>query len=109
MRVTAGGRLLDAAGAGDQDRVSAGTASWVDYSGPLAAGAEAGIAVLAGTGFDPPAWFATDWGVVQLNPFARAARLVAPGESLRASMRLVVHDGIGEPAKLAALQDGIPG
>ncbi|MDP6706052.1 MAG: PmoA family protein [Alphaproteobacteria bacterium] len=104
MRVTAGGRLSDAAGAADQEAISAGSAAWVDYSGPLAAGAEAGIAILAGAGFEPPGWFATDWGVVQLNPFARAERRLAPGNSWRATARLVVHDGPVEPAKLTALQ-----
>ena len=109
MRVTAGGQLVDAAGARDQDEVLAGAASWVDYSGPLAAGAVAGVAILAGTGFDPPAWFATDWGVVQLNPFAVAPRLLAPDESVIQSMRLVVHDGGGDAAKLTVLQAEMPG
>ncbi len=93
MRVTHGGRLIDADGHEGGDTITAATAPWVDYSGPVGGGHVAGITMVAREGFGDKAWFATDWGMVTLQPFRREGRRIRHGESLDLSARLIVHDG----------------
>lgn len=103
MRAERGGRLMDGAGAAGADAVMAGNARWVDYSGSVGGGHVAGIAMRAGDGIERPHWFATDWGVVTLQPFRDTPGEVKRGEVLRSSVRVIVHDGTPDAARLEAL------
>jgi hypothetical protein len=103
MRGARGGRLIDAEGRSGGGAVTGGAAAWVDYTGPLGGGLVAGIAMGPKAGIDAPAWFATDWGTVTLQPFRHVARKVSRGETLAMAVRLVVHDGALEPGRLDAL------
>ncbi len=108
IRVTQGGQITDASGNQSAADVSDDAAAWVDFSGPLANGATVGIAALTGA-MPAHRWFATEWGVMHLNPFAAGAGTLARGERCRLAMRLVIHDGAPRVAELDALQRALVG
>lgn len=94
MNVNEGGRLIDAEGRAGGPAVTGGTARWIDLTGPVGGGHQAGIAIFPDPrqGWDP--WFATDWGTVAINPFLKQARTIEAGEAVEYGMRLLVHDGL---------------
>ena len=74
---------------------------WVDYSGPVGGGFQAGITVLPQ---DPPgsAWFVADWGVITVGKVRDHAVKLQPGEWTRFCCRFIVHDGAGhDPDSMA--------
>lgn len=93
MRVNEGGRLTGANGGSGEAAVSGTDTPWVDYTGPVARDARAGVTVIPGADTGAFEWFATDWGTIALNPCRHAARLLRIGERLTLAMRVVVHDG----------------
>lgn len=105
MRVVRGGRLSDSDGRLGGGAVTGAAGRWVDYTGPVGGGAVAGIAMGPTAGIGAPTWFATDWGTVTLQPYRHEARRIARGETLAMAVRLVVHDGILDPAGIDALFD----
>lgn len=81
----------------DQDRrgaakISSRDTEWVDYSGPVGGGAEAGITVMP-TVPQGSAWFVADWGVITVGHIRDQAQTLQPGENARFSCRVVAHDG----------------
>lgn len=66
--------------------------AWVDYSGPVGGGADAGITVIP-TAPHGPAWFVADWGVITVGTIRDQAQQIEPGQSARFSCRFVAHDG----------------
>jgi len=94
MNVNEGGRLIDADGRAGGPAVTGETARWIDLTGPVGGGHEAGIAIFPDPRQRWDAWFATDWGTVAINPFLRQGRTIAAGEEAGYGMRLVVHDGL---------------
>lgn len=105
MRAVRGGRLIDSDGRTGGSQVTGNAARWVDYCGPVGGGSVAGIAMGPTAGIEAPSWFATDWGTVTLQPYRHQARRVPRGETLAMAVRLVVHDGGLEPARIGALFD----
>jgi len=95
----ADGIALDPATAPRDDRGHRGAAAipargpaWVDYSGPVGGGAQAGLTVLP----EAPArqaWFVSDWGVLTVCPFRDKRLELTPGETVRFACRFIAHDG----------------
>ena len=94
IAVTAGGKLQDDRGHSGGAGISGHGARWIDYSGPVGGGHQAGIAVFP----DPrdhadPYWFVADWGVVTVGPFRTERRDIRQGETMLLRYRVLVHDG----------------
>jgi len=72
-------------------------AAWVDYSGPVGGGFQAGITVLPQ---DPErcAWFVADWGVITVGQVRDRAVTLQPGETAQFSCRFIAHDRAGHDA-----------
>jgi hypothetical protein len=66
--------------------------SWVDYSGPVGGGAEAGITV-APANPEGQAWFVSDWGVLTVGSIRDGSVELAQGKTARFACRFVAHDG----------------
>jgi hypothetical protein len=102
------GIAIDAASAPTDDQAHVGGQAipargpaWVDYSGPVGGGFEAGITVLAQ---DPAgaAWFVADWGVITVGQVRDKAVTLQPGERTRFCCRFIAHDGAGhDPGRFA--------
>lgn len=96
MTVNEGGRVVDAAGRVGTAQVSGQSSSWIDLSGPVGGGHQAGIAILPDPRETWGAWFVTDWGTVAVNPFVEQARTIDAGGEMTLGMRLIIHDGLDE-------------
>ena len=106
MAVTSGGMVQDDRGHKGGGAVSAAGARWIDYSGPVGGGHQAGIAVFP----DPrdhgdPFWFVADWGVVTVGPFRKERRDIRQGESMLLRYRVLVHDGDMAAAQVSSRYD----
>lgn len=66
--------------------------TWVDYSGPVGNGADAGITVRPVEPRDC-AWFVADWGVITVGHVRDRAISLLPGSHARFCCRMVAHDG----------------
>lgn len=102
MRTANGGVLIDADGRRGGHAVSEGDAAWVDFSGPVGGGHRAGLALMAGRGHEIRTWFATDWGIVTLQPFRDRVCEVSEDRPLVMETLLVLHDGDADEAGIAA-------
>lgn len=103
MRVTHGGRVIDAEGRQGGDAITGTSTAWIDYSGPIGGGRWAGVAVLPSPQGAGGSWFVTDWGVVTVGPFRSEARVLQRGQELSLAYRLIVHDGDGAELDLPTL------
>jgi hypothetical protein len=106
MAVTAGGTLQDDRGHKGGTGISGHGARWIDYSGHVGGGHQAGIAVFP----DPrdhadPYWFVADWGVVTVGPFRTERRDIRQGETMLLRYRVLVHDGDAASAAVSRRYD----
>jgi len=102
MAVTSGGLVRDDRGHEGGAAISGSGARWIDYSGPVGGGNQAGIAVLPDPrDHDDPFWFVSDWGVVTVGPFRKDRRDIRQGESMALRYRVLVHDGDARAADVA--------
>jgi hypothetical protein len=92
IALSAGAAPVDDAGHRGANEIPANGPAWVDYSGPVGGGAEAGITVQP---LEPAeqAWFVSDWGVLTVGPIRARATEIAPGETARFACRFIAHDG----------------
>lgn len=65
---------------------------WVNFSGPVGGGGEAGLTVLPTVPKDS-AWFVADWGVITVGHVRDQSITLNPGETVRFSCRVLAHDG----------------
>jgi len=104
-----GGRIVNAEGL--KDAAAWGKPSaWVDYSGPID-GKAAGITILSSPrNFrHPTTWHVRTYGLFAANPFGGpdfktpgyGEHTIAPGDSIRFAYRVILHDGMGDPAEIA--------
>ncbi len=103
LRVVDGGAFLDSANRTDADAISAHDADWVDASGLIARGHRAGIAVLLHPSIGGRPWSASEYGTIAVNPLVEAAASLTRGQALDLAIRIVVHDGDADEARLADL------
>ena len=108
LRVVDGGAFLDSANRTDADEISAQDADWVDASGLIARGHRAGIAVLLDPSIGGRPWSASEYGTIAVNPLLGAAANLTRGQELDLAIRLVVHDGDADEARLADLVASFP-
>ena len=100
------GRILNAGGALNEAGVHRQAAEWCDYAGPISPSETNGIAILGHPeNFDHPHIFhVRDDGWMCAAPFARQAKTIQSGETLRFRFRVYVHDG-DDGARVAARYD----
>ncbi len=79
------------------------TSDWLDYSGTLGFDVRAGVALFPHPSAAGHPWHATDWGVLNVNPLAEKACSLLPGGELEFGLRIVVHDGDAEEARISDL------
>jgi hypothetical protein len=97
------GGLLGADGKRGAAALDGAVLPWIDFSGPAAGGARAGIALLPHGSAAGHPWYVADWGMMAVNPFIGERRTVRRGETLSLGVRAVVHDGDADVADLARL------
>jgi hypothetical protein len=105
------GEIVNSHGAHNEKEVWGNTAEWCDYTGE-SGNQKLGIAILCHPQNFRPSWFhARDYGLLEANPFGRAAFgkgepssvLVNPGESLRLRYGVLVHSSsIEKPVDIPA-------
>jgi len=105
------GAMVDSAGRMNGKEIWGKTADWCDYRGTLQH-QRVGMAILCHPQNFRPSWFhARDYGLLEANPFGRAAFghgetsrvMVKPGEELRLRYGVLVHASTKEtPPDLAA-------
>ena len=76
---------------------------WVDCSGTIAAGRQAGAALFPYTDAQSFPWFVAIWGTLTVNPMASKGYALQQGDVLDFAVRFVVHDGDAEEAEVAGL------
>ncbi len=98
-----GGRILNARGALNEEGVHRQQSEWCDYSGPISPDETNGIAVLGHPEniHHPHTWHVRDDGWMCAAPFARHAKTIHGGETLRFRFRVFVHDG-DDASRIAA-------
>lgn len=107
----AGGRIVNAEGLTDLEAWGKAS-SWVDYTGPI--GDETlGVAILnhPGSFRYPTTWHVRDYGLFAANPFgyrdfkyegaASGDSTIEPGDSIRLSYRVILHEGDTEKSEIA--------
>ncbi|MEX0701657.1 MAG: PmoA family protein [Planctomycetales bacterium] len=102
IRVQGGaGRILNAEGDRDEQRVGAKPSDWCDYAG-VVEGERIGILLMPHPGNFRKSWFhARDYGFLAANPFGRNAFtrgeksriVVKPGETFRLRFGVLIHSG----------------
>lgn len=107
------GHITNADGLAGEHQLWGKPSNWCDYSGEVN-GEKVGIAILdhPENPRHPERWHARGYGLFAVNPFALAAftgdktqdgsSTLAPGQSLRFRYRVIVHEGDGKDAGIAA-------
>ena len=103
LAVTHGGELLDSEGREGGRAISRGQAGWVDGSGTLGRGIHAGVALFPHASTVGHPWYVTDWGTLTINPMARRACPLEPGQDVEFGLRIAVHDGDARGAGVGEL------
>jgi hypothetical protein len=97
------GRILDSEGRENEKEIWGNSADWCDYSGPFE-GQRVGMTIFCHPKNFRPSWFhARDYGLLEANPFGRAAFgkgepskvTIKPGDQMRLRYGVLVH---GSPA-----------
>ena len=110
MTVANGGRVTDDRGRSGGARLCGEGSRWVDFSGPVGGGMQAGITVVPHEVADRrPFWFVSDWGVVTVGAFRRSAIEIGPGTAFESGASVIVHDGDLEQAEVPGLAETMPG
>ena len=103
LRVTNGATMIDAEGRAGGRAISGQVSDWVDCSGTIAAGRQAGAALFPYPGAHGFPWFVSDWGTLTVNPLAHKRYELNQDGLLDFAVRVVVHDGDAEQADIAGL------
>ena len=105
LSVARGGSVLDSEGHVGSGAVSGGNAAWVDMSWPAGHGRSAGIAVMPHPSDADLRWYVQDYGTMTLNPFLRTRGVLDRGDTLDLGIRLIVHDGDADEARVRELYE----
>jgi hypothetical protein len=103
MQASAVGRFLDADGRSDSRVISGSNTCWVNLSGPIGGGHNAGITVMPHPDCGQPWWFVSDWGVMTTGHFRHQKKRIRTGESVKFGFRVVVHDHAIEDLDMAGI------
>ena len=103
LRVTSGATMVDSEGRTGAAAISGQISDWVDCSGTIAAGRQAGAALFPYASAQGFPWFVADWGTLTVNPMAREGYALKRGDVLDFAVRFIVHDGDTEAADVAGM------
>ena len=103
LSVTHGGKLVDSEGREGGREISREKAAWVDGSGTLGRGVQAGVSLFPHPSTAGYPWYVTDWGTLTLNPMAKSLWSLGPGDGIEFGIRVVVHDGDAGEARVGEL------
>jgi len=103
MQLSAGGRFLDANGRSDSNLISGSDTCWVNFSGPVGDGNQAGITIMPNPECGQPWWFVSDWGVITVGHFRHKKKRIPRGEIMKFDFRVVVHDDAVETIDMAGI------
>ena len=103
LRVTNGATMVDAEGRVGGGAISGEVSDWVDCSGTVAAGRQAGGALFPYPSAQGFPWFVADWGTLTVNPLGSKGCALKRGDVLDFAVRFVVHDGDAEEADVAGM------
>ena len=109
LRVTNGATMVDAEGRVGGGAISGEVSDWVDCSGTVAAGRQAGGALFPYPSAQGFPWFVADWGTLTVNPLASKGYALKRGDVLDFAVRFVVHDGDAEAADVAGMWGAFAG
>ena len=93
LHPSAGAEIRDSEGHSEPESINRAHAIWVDCTGVIAADREAGVAIIPQSSELSLSWFASDWGVITVNPFRDEALTLNPGAFLDFQVRVIIHDG----------------
>lgn len=109
LRESHGGTMSDSAGQVGAEAISGSVSAWVDTTGPVGGGRQAGVALMPHGDSAGHPWFVTDWGTMTVNPLVDAARQVRCGDRVPFGARIVTHDGLADPDRLTQLARQVQG
>ena len=101
--MTNGATMVDAGGRVGESAISGEVSDWVDCSGTVAAGRQAGGALFPYPSAPGFPWFVADWGTLTVNPLASKGHALKRGNVLDFAVRFVVHDGEAGEADVAGM------
>lgn len=96
-----GGEFSDAQGRSGSANVTGSLAPWIDCSGWVTRDHVAGISIFQPPTEAPYPWQVADYGTITINPLRKQGRELPAGTSCEYAIRIVVHDGDVESAKIA--------
>ena len=96
-----GGTVHDAAGRTGSEAVNDQCSDWVAVAGTVPSGRRAGVAVFPYPSAAGHPWHVSEYGTLNVNPFARERVAINRGDDLEVAARLVVYDGDATEARIA--------
>ena len=101
LRVIDGGTVHDAAGRTGSEAVNDQCSDWVTVAGTVPNGRRAGVAVFPYPSAAGHPWHVSEYGTLNVNPFARERVAINRGDDLEIAARLVIYDGDATEARIA--------
>lgn len=101
LRVIDGGTVLDADGRTGSEAVNDQCSDWIAVAGTVPSGRRAGIAVFPYPSATEHPWHVSEYGTLNVNPFARERVAINRGDELEIAARLVLFDGDATAARIA--------
>ncbi len=101
LRVIDGGTVLDADGRTGSEAINDQCSDWVAVAGTVPSGRRAGVAVFPYPSAAGHPWHVSEYGTLNVNPFARERVAINRGDELEVAARLVVYDGDATEARIA--------
>ncbi len=101
LRVIDGGTVYDADGRTGSESVNDQCADWVAVAGTVPSGKRAGVAVFPYPSAAGHPWHVSEYGTLNVNPFARERVAINRGNDVEIAARLVLFDGDATEARIA--------
>ena len=101
LRVIDGGTVHDADGRTGSEAVNDQCSDWVTVAGTVPNGRRAGVAVFPYPSAAGHPWHVSEYGTLNVNPFARERVAINRGNDLEIAARLVIYDGDATEARIA--------
>ena len=101
LRVIDGGTVLDADGRTGSEAVNDQCSDWIAVAGTVPSGRRAGVAVFPYPSAAGHPWHVSEYGTLNVNPFARERVAINRGDELEIAARLVLFDGDATAARIA--------
>ena len=96
-----GGTVCDADGRTGSEAVNDQCSDWVAVAGTVPSGRRAGVAVFPYPSAAGHPWHVSEYGTLNVNPFARERVAINRGNDVEIAARLVLFDGDATEARIA--------